>query len=161
MKSTQPPGANPRPFLRRVFSAENLTGDVRSAVIGSVTGAVIGAITTIATTLFFTHVPLQYTVFVNDDGYAQPKGLFDLAEKNDPKLSLSFNPAELRNVYVCEYKLVTGDDWKKLVLSYLDTYRECFDVNARSEDNFIISANTRASLLVKKDTNYLCKCAHG
>jgi hypothetical protein len=150
--------AGSKSFLSRVFTFENLTGDVRSAVIGSITGSIIATITTIVTAAFLVNPPLQYSVFVNDDGFGQPKGLFDLAERHDPKLILTFRPAELRSVYVCEYKLVNGESWKKLVLTYLDAYRDCFDVNARSDEDYIISPNMRTSVLAKKQTTYLCKC---
>lgn len=150
--------AGSKPFFSRVFSLENLTGDVRSAMIGSITGSIFGTIATIVTTAFLVKSSAQYSVFVNDDGFAQPKGLFDLAEKHDPKLTLKFRPTELRSIYVCEYRMVNADNWRQLVLSYLDTYRDCFDVNAHSETDFVISPNTRSTVLTKQETSYMCKC---
>jgi hypothetical protein len=147
----------PRSFVRRVLSVENLAGDVRSALIGSGTGAVIAIIAAGAATLWLTK-PLDYTVFVNEDGFGQPRPLFDLAEKADPKLRLEFSPTELRSVYVCEFKRVTGPNYKALVLQYLDTYRDCFDVSERGDNEFRIFANTRSARLQLNKGSFLCKC---
>jgi len=160
MKSAEQSNATTqtRTFLSKIFSLESLAGDVRSAVIGAIAGSLIGAVSSTITFLFLTSAPLQYTVFVNDDGYGQPKGLFDLAERAEPKLSLTFRPAELRNAYVCEFKSITGDSWQRVILGYLDTYRDCFDVNSRSENSFVISANNRTSVLIQRQADFFCKC---
>ena len=143
-----------RGILKKVFTFETLVGDIRSAVIGSITGVVAAFFGSI----IFANTLLDYTVFVNDDGYGQPRGLFEYAEKRDPKLKLKFNPEALKNVFVCEYKLVTAANWRQVVLSYLDSYRDCFDVTARDENSFIISPNFRTSLMKKNDSIYTCKC---
>jgi len=143
-----------RSFVARVFSVDNLTGDVRAAVIGSVTGAIVGLLAA----AFFGGAALEFTVGVNSDGYGQPKALFDTAEKEDSKLKLQFVPPDLRNAYVCEFKHITGDDWKKMVLNYFDTYRECFDVSAQGENSFTVFPNNRSTRLVKKGSTFLCKC---
>lgn len=140
--------------LKKVFTFETLVGDIRSAVIGSITGVVAAFFGSI----IFANTLLDYTVFVNDDGYGQPRSLFEYAEKRDPKLKLKFNPEALKNVFVCEYKLVTAANWRQVVLSYLDSYRDCFDVTARDENSFIISPNFRTSLMKKNDAIYTCKC---
>jgi hypothetical protein len=147
-----------RTFFSRAFSVDNLAGDVRSAVIASVTGSIIGAVAGLLAAALFTATPLEFIVDVNSSGYGQPKGLFDTAQKEDKKLQLQFVPPNLRETYVCEFKRVTGADWKRMVLDYLDTYRECFDVSARGENSFLISANNRSTRLVQKDGAFLCKC---
>jgi hypothetical protein len=145
-------------LLARVFDAEKIAGDVRSAVIGSVSGSIFGAVVALVTTTFLAQATFEYTVLVNPDGFGQPKSLFDLAEQQQPKLKLNFVPAELRSTYVCEFKRLTGHDWKDMVLQYLDTYRECFDVSQRGEDSYTIYENRRSARLVKKGGAYLCKC---
>ena len=130
-------------------------------MIGSGTGAVIGLASAALSVVLFAKASVDYTVFVNQDGIGQPSALFDLAEKEDSKLKLQFAPAELRNVYVCEYKHVTGESWKSLVLQYLDSYRDCFDVSARGDKDFLIAANLRSSRLQQKKGSFLCECGAG
>jgi hypothetical protein len=150
-------GSTPRGFWRRVFSVEHLTGDVRAALIGSGTGSVVG-IAASAIGAAFLAKAVVFTVYVNQDGVGQPRPLFDLAEKEDAKLRLQFTPAELRDVYVCEFKRVSGENYRTLVLKYLDSYRECFDVSARGDDSFVISANQRSSRIEQKKGAFLCEC---
>lgn len=145
-------------FLARVFSVENLAGDVRTALIGSGIGAVVGVASAAIGALIFAKASLDYTVYVNQDGVGQPRSLFDLAEKEDSKLKLQFSPAELRDVYVCEFKRVTGENYRNLVLQYLDAYRDCFDVSARGENSFVIYANRRSARLEQKKGTFLCEC---
>jgi hypothetical protein len=147
-----------RSFIARLLSAENLAGDVRTAVIGSATGSIIGIVFAAVTTVLLAKAPLDYTVFLNDEGAGQPKPLFDLAEKTDRKLKLQFSPAGLRSVYVCEFRRVTGANYRTLVLQYLDTYRDCFDVSARGESSFQIGPNLRSSRLIQKEGVFLCQC---
>jgi len=159
MEPPAPPDrSGQRSFWRRVFSAEHLAGDVRSALIGSGTGGAIGLAAAAATALFFAKASVDFTVFVNQDGIGQPSALFNLAEKEDPKLKLQFTPAELRDVYICEYKHVTSDSWKNAVLQYLDSYRDCFDVSDRGDKEFLIAANRRSSRLEQKKGSFLCEC---
>jgi hypothetical protein len=127
-------------------------------VIGSGVGSLVGAATALGTAVLLANAPMNYTVFVNEAGFGQPKPLFDIAEQKSPELKLSFAPPELRGVYVCEFKRVTGDSWKNMVLEYLDTYRDCFDVSARSENSYVIFANQRSSRVEVKEGTYLCKC---
>ncbi len=104
--------------------------------------------------------PLGYTVFLNEDGIGQPRALFDLAEKSNPQLKLEFSPSELRTVYVCEYKHVTGPNYTEMVIKYLEAYKDCFDVSATGENEFKIFANTRSARLQQKQGTFLCQCTH-
>ncbi len=120
--------------------------------------AIVGAMVGVASAAYYAGPSLEFTVGVNSDGFGQPKALFDTAEKEDTKLKLQFVPTDLRNAYVCEFKHITGDDWKGMVLKYFDTYRECFDVSAQGENSYSIYPNNRSTRLIKKDGVYLCKC---
>ena len=131
---------------------------MRTALIGSGIGAGVG-IATAAIGAVFLAKAVNFTVYVNQDGIGQPRPLFDLAEKQDAKLKLQFSPAELRDVYVCEFKRVTGENYKALVLQYLDSYRDCFDVLSRGDYSFVISANRRSARLEQKKGSFLCECA--
>ena len=102
--------------------------------------------------------PITYTVFVNEDGYGQPRSLFDRAQKSDPNLNLEFSPKELRNVYVCEFRKVTGPNYTAIVVSYLDAYRDCFDVSQRGESDYKIFPNSRTARLQQRDGAFFCKC---
>lgn len=149
-------------FVRRVFSLENLAGDVRSTVIGSVAGSVVGAVVGVMSAYWFaTASPLQFEVVLNDDGFGQPRLLFDLAEKQDRSLQLEFRPPELRSTWVCEYKLAVGESWKQMVLAYLDAYRECFDVTDRGTNRYLISPNRISTRMEQRNGSFLCKCAIG
>ena len=143
-------------ILKKVFSPESLVGDLRSAIVG----AVFGVFTSIFAQWLFASPVREYTVLLNDNGYGKPSGLFEYAQQQDPKLKLKFEPPEFKDVFVCEYKLVTAASWRRLVLSYLDSYRECFDVSPRNENEYVISPNLRTSLLKKIGANYMCKCNH-
>jgi hypothetical protein len=141
--------------LSSFFGPGKIAGDVRSAVIGSITSA-IG--TLIGAYILVSAAPLTFVVEVNSDGFAQPKALFDVAQKEAPKLKLNFVPANLRNTYVCEFKRVQGSDWEAMVIEYLDAYRECFDVSRQGDNTFSIYPNNRTNRLTKKQGAYLCKC---
>lgn len=123
-------------------------------MIGGLTSAAI----TFLGTVILVNAQLTFVVGVNSDGFGQPKALFDIAEKEDRKLKLNFVPANLRSTYVCEFKTVTGKDWQAMVLDYLDTYRECFDVSKQGENNYSVYPNSRTNRLTKKQGSYLCKC---
>jgi hypothetical protein len=141
-------------FFARVFSVEHLTGDVRSALVASLTTLGVTALTAV----LLAHASLDYTVYTNEDGMGQPRGLFDLAQRESPELKLEFSPPELRNVYVCQFKKVSADNYTSLVFQYLDSYRDCFVVSARGANDFVIFPNRRSSRLEKKDGSFLCSC---
>ena len=94
----------------RVFSVENLTGDVRSAFDSCGNGSVIAAVGGLIAAALIAK-PLSYTVFLNEDGFGQPRALFISGKIKSPIETRSFSPSELRNVYVCEYKHVTGPNY--------------------------------------------------
>lgn len=145
------------PFLdsiAKVFKPASLVGDIRSAIVGSI----CGVLASFFATWLFANSVREFAVLVNENGYAQPSSLFEYVEQQEPKLKLSFKPKEFRNVFVCEYKLVTGNNWRQLAFKYFDSYRDCFDVTARSENEFIVSPNLRSSLLKVANSTYLCKC---
>jgi len=141
-------------WAREFFAIGKVIGDVRSAVVGSI----VAAITTYLLATLTPGPPLHFEVKVNSDGYGQPLGLFSTAEREDPKLKLTFKPEGLRQAFVCEFKQVTGAKWKDLVLSYLDTYRECFDVSAQGDDNYTIFPNRRSARMTLREGAYFCKC---
>jgi hypothetical protein len=141
-------------FFARVFSVEKLTGDVRSALVASLTTLGVTALTTV----LLAHASLDYTVYTNEDGIGQPRGLFDLAQRESPQLKLEFSPPELRNVYVCQFKKVSADNYTSLVFQYLDSYRDCFVVSTRGANDFVIFPNRRSSRLEQRDGSFLCSC---
>jgi hypothetical protein len=135
------------PRYERIFSRQN------------VIGFAVGFIVATTTVFLFEKTPVEFTVSLNKDGVGQPRPLFDLAERADPDLKFNFVPAELRNVYVCEFKRVSGEDYTALALQYLDAYRDCFDVSVQGQNEFKISPNTRsASLQQKEGDTFLCRC---
>jgi hypothetical protein len=142
-------------WLRDFFSWQNLFKDLRSAVVSSF----VGAATALLTAWLISPANLSFTVGVNSSGIGRPKALFDTAQKEEPKLKLNFFPPELRDTYVCEFKRLNGTDWKKMVLDYLDAYRDCFDVSAQGENTFSVYPNWRSSVLIKRSGAYLCKCS--
>ena len=160
MDSTAPPDGNGsrKGFWARVFSLEHLAGDVRTALVGSSTGATIGLAAAAIGAALFAKASLDYTIYVNQDGVGQPKALFDLAEKEDAKLKLEFSPAEFRNVYVCQFKKVTGENYRSLLFQYLDAYRDCFDVSQRGENSFVVYPNRHSARLEQKKGSFLCEC---
>lgn len=109
-------------------------------------------------TWLFTSPTKEFSILVNDGGFAQPRGLFEHVEKQDPSLKLVFQPANFKDVYVCEYKLTEAETWRRLLFKYIDAYRDCFDVKAKAENEFIIAANFRTSVLKQVDSTFLCKC---
>ena len=142
--------------LRKAFSLEPLVGDLRSASVG----AIFGLLASFLGSIIFAGNVREYSVLLNDAGYGQPSGLFDYAEQQDSRLKLIFSPPEFKDVYVCEFKLVTAENWRRIALSYLDTYRDCFDVSARSQDEYVVSPNFRSTILKKNGRAYECKCSH-
>jgi hypothetical protein len=142
--------------LRKAFSLEPLVGDLRSASVG----AIFGLLASFLGSILFAGNVREYSVLLNDAGYGQPIGLFDYAEQQDKKFRLIFSPPNFKDVYVCEFKLVTAENWRRIALSYLDTYRDCFDVSARSQNEYVVSPNYRSNILKKNGDAYECKCNH-
>ena len=123
-------------------------------MVGGAAGALVG----LFTSWYFATSLLEYEVNVNEDGWAQPGSLFEYVEKKDPTLKLDFRPTSLKQTWVCEYKLSQGETWRLLVLSYLDAYRDCFDVTRRGESSYVISPNMRSSQMEISQGAYMCKC---
>jgi hypothetical protein len=75
------------------------------------------------------------------------------------QIALQFNPPELRHVYVCEFKRLAGESYRKILLQYFDSYRECFDVSVRGENEYVIFPNKRTSRLGQRKSTFLCACS--
>lgn len=141
--------------MRAFLSPKELARDVRSAIIASITAFVI----TLGTNWLFAKSPVEFIQDVNAEGIGKPEALFQLAEEEDPKLKLQFNPPELRHVYVCEFKRLAGESYRKILLQYFDSYRECFDVAVRGENEYVIFPNKRTSRLEQRKSTFLCACS--
>jgi hypothetical protein len=139
---------------KRVSIFWAVVGDVRSAMVGGLGGAVVALVSA----WYFARSPEEYEVNVNEDGWAQPRSLFEYVEKKEPSLKMDFRPTELKSAYVCEYKLSIGTTWRLVLLSYLDAYRECFDVIRRGENLYVISPNMRSTQMEVRQGAYMCKC---
>lgn len=140
------PAPQIRSRYKRIFSLQNIVGFTVGFVVAS------------ATAFLFAKNSVDYTVLVDGNGVGQPQPLFDLAERADRNLRLDFAPAELRSVYVCEFKRLSGENYTALVLRYLDAYRDCFDVSVQGENEFRIFPSTRRARLQQKEGVFFCRC---
>jgi len=130
-------------------------GDVRSAVVGSLVGAIVGLIAA----ALAENPEKETLILTNDDGYAQPmRALLDPMESEEEDISITFEPADLKDVYVCEYARISGFSSREIFFSYLDRYSMCLWMVERSASEYVIKPNLNAGFLSQRDENWFCKC---
>jgi hypothetical protein len=141
--------------LVQILDRWGIVGDLRSATVGSVFGAIVGLIA-----VAIAAQPGKETlIFTNEDGYAQPmQALLAPLNKEEREVTVTFEPPDLRDVYVCEYTRIVGFSYYELVLFYFDKYSMCLLPIKRSEVEFVIKPNLHSGFLANKDGNWLCKC---
>lgn len=142
-------------FICALLARWGIFGDVRSAVVGSIFGAIVG----LMAVALADEPPKHRWVFTNESGYAQPiRSLLDPLEKEGSDITMSFEPTELEQIFVCEYAHLSGFSDREILFAYLDRYSMCLWVVQRSPSEFAVRPNLNAGFLTKRDGNWFCKC---
>lgn len=129
--------------------------DIRSAAVGSVFGAIVGLIAA----ALASQPPIEAFIFTNDQGYAQPmRALLEPLKEEKEKITLTFDPSELKQVYVCEYSHISGPTPRQVLFSYLDKYSMCLSVSQTTRSDFVVRPNLRSGMLTSRNGNWFCKC---
>lgn len=129
--------------------------DVRSAAVGAVFGAIVGLIAA----ALAAQPPIETFIFTNDQGYAQPmRALLEPLKEEKEKITLTFDPSDLEQVYVCEYSHISGSSPRQVLFSYLDKYSMCLSVSQTTRSDFIVRPNLRSGILMSRNGNWFCKC---
>ncbi|TIW68863.1 MAG: hypothetical protein E5V60_03140 [Mesorhizobium sp.] len=132
-----------------------LPGDVRSSAVG----AVCATLVTSVSTAYCTAQPVEFTAFLSEEGYAKPlPPLVALLKEKEPATSVTFDPADLEGVFVCEFAHVSAPTAKEVLFSYLDRYSMCLSVTQTQEAAYVVKPNRNSGQIYQKGDDWLCKC---
>src|SRR5579871_5864008 len=123
--------------------------DVRSAVVSALVGFFAG------TLAWASGSPRQVTIVPSETlGYAVPMPAL-LEQLKDTEFKVSFQPANLKQVRVCEFAHLQGSTGFDMFLEYLSKYPECFTLQQTSEQAYVVQSGS--ALSGRKGALY-CKC---
>lgn len=128
--------------------------DIRSAAVGALVGAVTGLIVAAASS------PDKELIFyTNDQGVSKPmRALVSEVTKENPKISISFDPTNLGAVSLCEFSHLRGQSYREIMLTFFDKYAACFVVSEVSETSFVVRPNRVSGIMTDQNDNWSCKC---
>jgi hypothetical protein len=119
----------------------------------------LGALTAIWWTAAFSQPPPKVAyVLTNDSGHARPmKNLLTPLEQ-EKKVSVSFDPSNLKEVIVCEFSRITGSSNEDVVLSYLAKYPMCFTVIGQSATSWVVRPKMASPEMKEVSGQWFCLC---
>jgi hypothetical protein len=96
-----------------------------------------------------------------DVGY--PREIFAAARRENPALTLTFEPPSLEEVRACEYYDDTQESFKRILDRYFAKYSDCFDVVQTGELHWVVKPNRKSgklrSIKVGSKEQFGCLCS--
>lgn len=146
-------------LLRRAYLwfVRGLPGDVRSSVVAS---AVAGIWLSVASSCSAAS-EVEIASYLDKNGMSSPlPAIVRLMKADDQPTSVTFEPANLAGLRVCEFAHMRAASGRELLLSYIDRYSMCLDMSEGEESSFVIRPNRRSQQMTQDPQgNWLCKCS--
>lgn len=124
--------------------------------MGWIVGGIAGAMTTAVAAMLLGQPTHIYNIDVNDIGIARPNPFFEDVRSEG---TIRFDPSDLQDMRICEYKLIRGDNLWSVFIQYLDEYDMCFITNELGEKNIKVRANQFSNQVDYVNGVYYCKCS--
>lgn len=142
-------------FLRHYFRVR-FVPDLWSTLLSSAVGSAITIVTAVA---LAKEAPKEILVLPNDQGFAKPMQSLDRAiQRDEGPINVKYEPANLKDMVVCEFAKVSGHTGREMLFSYIERYPMCVRVFQVSETSYTLRPNETSGEMTSKNSQWFCRC---